>query len=495
MRVALCALVAACLAVAEAQAQSPVATDATTPQVTASVRAVTRVESWSFFDPAPLRSLEDGADAAMPPATDPDYTFLGNRFTLGVHASSRRWEALGVLQYIQLWNLPSNAFGPGAFGTGAHYYLAANQSRAYQLYPRLLSVTWKDALSGTSIRGGRMEYSSGVEASSGVPSLEFLKRERLDGRLIGPFEWSIVQRAFDGVRADVDKRGWHATAAFMMPTQGTFEESATPTITDIQVAAGSVSLRPHVLIPWSELQGFANVYRDRRPVAVRPDNTGRVGERADVTVSTVGASQAGIFPTVAGEADSIVWVAGQLGDWYGERHRAFSVAAEIGHRFTAMDWQPWIRAGWLYASGDGDPSDDRHGTFFQMLPTMRRYAQTATYALMNLRDLFVQGYLKPHARLTLRTDLHRIDLASGNDPWYSGSGATAREGIGFGFSTRPSAGETGLGTVLEASADVRLHRRWSVNGFIGTMWGGDVVRRLFAGDRLTFAYVENVVRF
>ena len=49
--------------------------------------------------------------------------------------------------------------------------------------------------------------------------------------------------------------------------------------------------------------------------------------------------------------------------------------------------------------------------------------------------------------------------------------------------------------MLEASADVRLNRRWSVNGFVGTMWGRDVVRRLFAGDRLTFFYLENVLSF
>jgi hypothetical protein len=412
-----------------------------------------------------------------------------------VQASGRRWEAVGVLQYIQLWSLPSNAFGPGPFGTGAQYYLAANQSRAYQLYPRLANFTWKDIVPGVSLVAGRMGYTSGQEASSGVPSLEVLKRQRLGARLIGEFEWSIVQRAFDGVRVDVDRPAWHVTGAFFLPTQGGYEESATPAITGVQLATGSVSFRPDVLIRSSEVQAFANVYRDRRPVMARPDNSGGIARAADVTIATVGASQAGIFPTVAGEADSVVWVAAQTGDWYGQSHRAFSVAAEIGHRFTAASGRPWVRAGWLYASGDGNPSDDRHGTFFQVLPTVRRYSQTTTYALMNLRDLFTQVHLEPHRRLNIRADLHRIDLADRQDRWYAGSGATARDGPGFGYSTRPSGGQTGLGTVLEASADVRLNRRWSVNGFAGTMWGRDVVRRLFAGDRLTFFYLENVLSF
>jgi hypothetical protein len=148
----------------------------------------------------------------------------------------------------------------------------------------------------------------------------------------------------------------------------------------------------------------------------------------DVTVAAFGGSQVGVFPTVAGEADTLVWLAGQFGDWYGQRHAAFSVAAEIGHRWTALDWRPWLRAGYLYASGDGDPRDDRHGTFFQMLPSVRRYAETTTYAQMNVSDLFAEVHLYPHARVSTRMDVHRVDLAAREDRWYAGSGATARDG-------------------------------------------------------------------
>jgi hypothetical protein len=34
-----------------------------------------------------------------------------------------------------------------------------------------------------------------------------------------------------------------------------------------------------------------------------------------------------------------------------------------------------------------------------------------------------------------------------------------------------------------------------VNGCLGTMAGGEVVKRNFAGDRMVFFYVENVVQF
>ena len=90
--------------------------------------------------------------------------------------------------------------------------------------------------------------------------------------------------------------------------------------------------------------------------------------------------------------------------------------------------------------------------------------------------------------------MHRLDLADTADRWYQGSGATAREGQFFGYSSRPSGGARGLGTLFEGSANLRLSRFWSVNGYAGRMWGGPVVGSQFAGDRLFFWYVENVLR-
>jgi hypothetical protein len=154
-----------------------------------------------------------------------------------------------------------------------------------------------------------------------------------------------------------------------------------------------------------------------------------------------------------------------------------------------------VRAGFLHASGDQDPLDQRHGTFFQMLPTVRRYAQTAIYSQMNLRDVFAQTMLRPAQALGLRIDAHRLHLASPRDAWYFGSGATQNRGVLFGFSTRSSAGSDDLGTVLEGSADYTIASHWSVNAFLGVMRGGQIVRRAFEGHSMTFGYIENVVQF
>ena len=117
-----------------------------------------------------------------------------------------------------------------------------------------------------------------------------------------------------------------------------------------------------------------------------------------------------------------------------------------------------------------------------------------TYAQMNLRDAFVQASFEPR-RLQARIEVHALGLASGQDLWYHGSGATASSGRYFGFSGRAAGGHTGLATALEGAVDVPVRRYWSVNAYAGTLWGGDVVSYSFSGTRLGFWYVENVIRF
>jgi Alginate export len=440
----------------------------------------TRVESWSFFEP-----VRGGGD--------PTYTFLGNRATLGARLTTPHFDLDGAFQYVQLIRLPENSIGPGALGNGALYYFSAGTREAYQLYFKTMTARLKGLLPGLSFSAGRMNYTSGAESSSGDPSIEAVKRLRLDARLIGNFEWSIVQRSFDGGRIDVDRERWSATAAVLFPTQGGYEESANLTITALRIRTAAVTLKP-ALVPHSDIQVFGYQYSDHRGILVRPDNSGRMSDAADINLTTIGASHVGVFPVRRGRLDTVLWAAAQAGDWYELSHRAFSIAAEAGYRVSTPA-ALWIRAGVQHASGDRDPRDGRHGTFFQMVPSIDRYSRSTTYAHMNLRDVFADVSLRPVPRLTIRGDVHRLVLPEAADRWYSGSGATARTGLYFGYSSRPSSGATDLGTIVEGSADLSLRRDWSVNGYFGWMKGGEVVRRLFTGERLRFFYLENVFSF
>ena len=92
-------------------AQAPEPTEIP-PKVTAALSNVTRVESWNFYQP--LRELDDAGEPI-----NPQYTFAGDRALLGVRVQGRRFDIAAAFNYVRLENLPANAIGPGALGSGA----------------------------------------------------------------------------------------------------------------------------------------------------------------------------------------------------------------------------------------------------------------------------------------------------------------------------------------------------------------------------------------
>ncbi len=469
---------------AVAQSASGQTPPAPSPAWQASVSNLTRVESWRYFEPQPAGG-------------EPDYTFLGNRLRMELRGRWSRAQVTLAAQYVGFISLPENASNPGPFGTGALYFDQGGRHQNQQeLYLRYAHVRFPDVVRGVDLQVGRMAYTSGAEAPSGVPKIEAVKRQRLDARLVGEFEWSIVQRGFDGVRVDLTRPAWRATGIAFMPTQGGFARVAGPTITDLIVAGATVSSRSSGATPRrTQVQGFALAYADHRPVTQRPDNTGLSATEADIDLTTVGGAVIGAYPAGPGEVDVFGWATYQAGDWYGQDHRAFALAAETGYQFSRAAWRPWLRGGFFHASGDGSSSDSTHGTFFPILPTVRRFSQTTVYSTMNLNDLFVSLQARPRAALGLRLDVHQLTLASAADLWYAGSGATLGAGTTFGYAGRRSNGSTRLGTSIETSADYAITPQVAVNAFLGTIGGGGVVTGTFRGDRLWFGYIETALSF
>ena len=445
--------------------------------VTGTLSNVTRVESWSYFEPR-----TDLLALYPDPPGDPDYTFIGDRAELGVRVEGARFDLGGAFNYVRIENLPTDAIGPGGLGPGAFYFAAVGTRYSYQLYISELLLRVKSADNAMSLTVGRMPFSSGIGS---------LAKQRIDGRLVGNFEWSYYQRRFDGLRFDIGRNRWRFNASAYMPTQGGFEESTNLTMTNVQVATASATR----VTERSESQAFAYLYRDRRSFDTAVvDNTFSPDQPVNVTIGSFGASHTRTFHLGSGDADLVAWGALQAGDWYGSPHRASSIALEGGHRWTRAAWHPWLRGGLLWASGDRDAVDGEHHTFFQMLPSSQQYALSSVYSQMNVRDAFVQAWVEPRG-VKARIEVHAVALANGADLWYQGSGATASRDRFFGFAGRDTNGETGLGTVLEGTIDVPIKTFWSVNAYAGTMWPGAAVRRQFTDKRLTFWSLENVFRF
>ena len=177
----------------------------------------------------------------------------------------------------------------------------------------------------------------------------------------------------------------------------------------------------------------------------------RQGDRDSIFVHTIGGHAVTAVDAGPGVLDGLVWAVAQAGEWGVLDHVAWAHAVELGYQLPRIPAQPWLRIGYNGSSGDGDPTDGDHGTFFQVMPTARVYAQLPFFNLMNNQDVFAQLILRPHARVTIRTDYHWLSLTERRDLWYAGGGATNAKI--FGFAGAPSGGHRELAHLVDLSAD------------------------------------------
>src|SRR5207245_11417100 len=111
---------------------------------------------------------------------------------------------------------------------------------------------------------------------------------------------------------------------------------------------------------------------------------------------------------------------GRFGTCHSLNEGAGASAVEPGYRLTDVAAKPWLRVGINSASGDTNPNDGTHGTFFQMLPTAQLYANFPFYNMMNDQDVLAQLILQPDPRLSFRLDGHWLRVNSSKDFVYSG---------------------------------------------------------------------------
>ena len=445
----------------------------------------TRAESWDWFDAGP----------------EGRYAFLGAIARGGV-----AWQRPGLGARVELaapllLGLPEDAVRPapqGQLGLGAGYW-AANDSAGTDvslfLKQAVVRVGAAQGKDGHSLRAGRFEFNDGAETAPADPTVAAVKRDRVSQRLLGAFGWSHVGRSFDGGAYAFDRRGANVTVLAARPTRGAFRTNGWGGL-DVGVAYAALT----VPTPWLGRRGEARLfglhYRDDRELP-KLDNRpapARALDSSRLDVTTVGAHLVQVVPTGLGPVDLLAWGAVQLGDWGGQTHRAHALALEVGVQPAGLPaLKPWLRAGYYCGSGDADAADDRHGTFFNVLPTPRIYARLPFHNAMNLEEAFGSLVLRPGAKLTVRADARVLGLAERTDLWYGGGGAF--EPGTLGFAGRPSGGARKLGTLLDVGAEWRATPRVTVAGYVGHVAGGPVLDNAYGADATGgLAYLELEIR-
>jgi hypothetical protein len=444
----------------------------------------TRVDAWQWF--------------AAPPQSE-TYGYVESLLRLGIAQKLGSWDWQLELSQPSVLGAPGDAVSPnsaqGQLGLGATYY-ASNGNNSYPSAAFLKQgyVRYQFGEGGNNLRVGRFEFFEGLETQPKDKTLAWLESNRIAQRLIGNFGFSTAQRSFDGADGRFGSGTWDVTAMAARADQGVFNMNGNPELNvDLQYLAFSKSAwHQHFLG-----RGFAIGYHDGRTGITKTDNRSLAARKADhqnIRVGTYGGDFIASIPAGPGQFDLLGWGVLQNGRWGPLDQSSRAGTIEGGYQLLKVGSTPWIRGGYFYGSGDSNPNDNRHETFFQVLPTPWIYAHFPFYNLMNNKDSFAHIIDRPAKRLELRGDLHWLQLSSKQDVWYSGGGAYDNKV--FGYQGRPSNGHSSLGSVAEIGSTWQATKSVNVNLYYGHASGKSVAAAIYpAGFNAQFGYAELVYRW
>jgi hypothetical protein len=457
-----------------------------------------RFEGFDFFKPA----LNPATGVT---ANQNDYAFGALRARLGVAMNTPWVDGLVQGQYTGLYDLPEQAFAGlpvGPLGLGGAYYKDSGSTNPGSVFLKQGYLKFKlqpmMGLANTYLQGGRFEISDGLEYKTGDAKFDGLKTTRVSQRLIGPFDFTHITRSFDGFSLSYDDPALNVTLSATHPTQGGFNIQAMDEISHIDLAYGAVTSKKGALLPDTEARFFYLYYgdnrgvqpTDNRPLPLRP----KLSQDA-LAISTFGGHLLTVTPFGPGAFDAMLWGAYQFGDWGNLDQSAWAITPEIGYQFTEVMFKPWIRAGYFRSSGDGNAKDGTHGTFFQVMPTVRLQAKFPFYNLMNLQDAFVQFSVAPTETTKLGVDFHHLALSESSDLFYGGSGATSRSAA-FGYFGRASGGNHTVGQVVDVGFTHNLSKYFSWGAYYAHAFGSDVTRNAYQmKNDADYGFVEFTASF
>src|SRR3984885_4512877 len=312
-------------------------------------------------------------------------------------------------EQVALIDLPTQAVvaaPQGQLGLGANYYAAnSNETNPVGGFLKQGYINFKDF--GSSLKIGRFEYFDGNEVKPKDPMLATVISTRIAQRLIANFGFSDVQRTFDGVQVASNLGHDNFTFVALRPTEGVFQVDGMGEL-QIDTYYGAFTVPVESSSGSGQLRVFGLGYIDHRAHILKTDNrpaSVRATDFDNIEIATYGADYFHVFNTKsAGKFDVLGWMALQAGSWGELTQSASSFVGEAGWQMPVDHLKPWFSVGYSYGSGDGNNTDTKHGTFFQVLTTPRQFARFPFYNMMNNEDFYGTLNLKPTSKLSLRSE-------------------------------------------------------------------------------------------
>lgn len=453
--------------------------------ITGSLRS--RLYVWNWFQPA---------------SGENQYEYSGNLLRVNLAEQFEGWDWDAEFAVPFLLGLPTKATDAapqGALGLGSNYYSAnSNTQNTAMIFPKQLYARFHDlgGIGGQTLQIGRFLFLDGSELAPKDATLASLKRDRVSQRLLGDFGFSDVGRSFDGLHYSFSGATDNLTFVAAVPTRGVFQTDGwgwnrigfgyAAYTHEWGRGRHAADTRFFVL----EYDDFRHILKtDNRPLALRK------GDTENIRINTFGGHSLHAVTTGAGTLDLLVWGALQTGRWGTQQQLSYAFDLEGGFQPKILPKvQPWIRGGFTDGSGDGNPNDNKHETFFQILPTPRPYARFPFFNMMNTQDGFGSLILRPHSKITLSSEFHSLRLSNANDLWYSGGGAY--QPWTFGYTGRSTSGRRSLGNLYDTSVEYRATRKVVLTAYLGYTQGLAAMELIYPkGKDGEFGYVEFLYRF
>ncbi|HEY6340498.1 MAG TPA: alginate export family protein [Bryobacteraceae bacterium] len=445
-------------------------------------------------------------DWFQPTTGQNQYEYSGNLLRLNFAEKLTAWDWDAEFAVPFLLGLPTKATDAapqGALGLGSNYYSAnGNQQNAAMIFPRQLYVRL-DGIAGDegqTLQLGRFIFLDGSETTPKDATLATLKRDRIAQRLIGDFGFSDVGRSFDGVHYSLSGSSSNFTFVAAVPTRGVYQVDGWGW-NDVAFGYAAYTREWGHGRHSADTRFFAIQYDDWRP-DLKTDNRPTAVRKTDtenILIYTFGAHSIHAISTTAGTVDFVAWGAGQTGRWGTLTQRAYAFDLEGGFQPKILPpglakLKPWLRAGFTDGSGDSNPNDKIHGTFFQLVPTPRPYARFPFYNMMNTQDLYGASILRPYSKITISSEFHSLRLSNPADLWYSGGGVY--QPWTFGYTGRSTSGRRSLGNLYDTNVEYRANRHLMLTAYFGYTQGLAAMKLIYPDDKDgRFGYLELLYRF
>ncbi|NOQ37130.1 MAG: hypothetical protein GQ569_14760 [Methylococcaceae bacterium] len=434
-------------------------------------------EAWNYFQPSPAVNNNN------------QYDLWGVRARLGLELKSDYVDGYVEGQYLGAFGVPDDSISKpgGALGLGGAYFALTRSTSPENTFLRQAYLTFKAdelGLKGLSLKLGRFEYMDGMEYKTGNRKFDMTKRKRIAQRLLGTYV-VYMQRTFDGFSLSYDQPDYNFTASGFRPTQGGFNVQGQHEISDVNVFYTALTSKKDALLKGTEGRLFYMYYNDDRQTKVT-DNRSAANrpslETHNLELHTLGAHALTQHKVGSGTADALMWGAYQFGDWTNQDHSAWAFDAEVSYQWDEVPLKPSLRAVYYTSSGDDNPNDNQHNTFFLGLPSGRAFAKFPFYNMMNIQDTFVELSLTPIPKSNLTFSFHQLTVNESNDLFYGGHGATSRSGA-FGYMGRPTNGNTDIGQLVDVNFTHRINEHISWRVYYGHAFGGSVTESFYKGKK------------